>query len=51
VESGYDLYSRNLTRDCSGNGTRTFQVQVTASGFNTPAETKTLVTKLCHIVP
>lgn len=46
-EVGYDTYTRYLTRDCTGGGTKSFQVKVTASGFNTPAETRQMVTRLC----
>ncbi|HEY0739009.1 MAG TPA: hypothetical protein VGD69_29085 [Herpetosiphonaceae bacterium] len=40
-------YTRYLTRDCSGNGTRSFQVRVDASGFGQPTQTKAIATKLC----
>jgi len=51
TETGYDTYSRYLTRDCTGGGTKSFQIRVTASGFATPAETAYKVTKLCIIIP
>lgn len=50
VESGYDSYTRYLTRDCTGGGTKSFQVRVTASGFNTPAETRQMATRLCPVL-
>ncbi|HEY0640028.1 MAG TPA: hypothetical protein VGD67_20510 [Pseudonocardiaceae bacterium] len=48
VEVGPDSYTRFLSRDCTGGGTRSFQVRVVASGFNTPAETAYLATRLCY---
>jgi len=46
-EVGGDSYSRSLSVDCTGGGTRSFQLKVTASGFATPAETVYKVTGLC----
>lgn len=48
---GTDSYTQYLGRDCTGGGTRTFQVRVTASGFATPAQTKYKVTNLCYELP
>lgn len=40
-------YTTYLTRDCTGGGTRSFQVKVVASGFGQPAQTKYKATRLC----
>lgn len=52
TESGFtDSYTQYLARDCTGSGTKTFQVRVTASGFATPAQTRYKVTNLCYELP
>lgn len=52
IESGQNsTYSRNLVKDCTGGRTKTFQIKVTASGFNSPLETAHKVVKLCGIIP
>lgn len=50
-EVGYDTYFRFLSVDCTGGGTKSFQLRVTASGFATPAETVYKVTRLCPDEP
>lgn len=43
-------YTRYLSPDCSGGGTRSFQVRVDARAFGQPTQTKYVVTKLCGTV-
>jgi hypothetical protein len=45
--SGHYSYTKALTRDCTGGGTKSYQTKVIASGFGVPAQTAYKTTKLC----
>src|SRR4051794_15404063 len=40
-------YTQSLVRDCTGGGTKSFQVRITATAFGMGTVTKSFVTKLC----
>jgi hypothetical protein len=40
-------YVQSLVRDCTGGGTKSFQVRITATAFGMGTVTKSFVTKLC----
>jgi hypothetical protein len=47
IDTYYSRISQTLAEDCSGGGTRTFQVRAQASAFAVPTQTAYKVTALC----